>query len=257
MMPADQAQQRGQGQTGKEEDKAGLPDPAEAIRLCQSARQMVQGKEELIEAILLEVDALINLGCPEDAKKRLSEINLSEPLTAAYEMMLGRALYEVGDQDRAKTFIDRAIGADQENPDAWYYRGLIAKDEKRPAESINAFKKVLELDRLTPIPPWSKHLHPIEPLIHRAIDELDSDEKAMLERTEIIAEKCPSEHQVENGVDPRQSVFIDGIDTVGELNSKLWVFTHNLARAGVMPNTATKDLVGIIRIELKSRRIRV
>ena len=49
--------------------------PEEAIRLCRSAAQMVSNPEELIEAVLLEVEALLNLGRAGEARKRLGDID--------------------------------------------------------------------------------------------------------------------------------------------------------------------------------------
>jgi tetratricopeptide (TPR) repeat protein len=225
-------------------------DPEEAIRLCRNARQIVRGREELAEAILLEVDALLNLGCTGEAKKALKEIEDPVSLPSAYEMILGRALYEVGEHVAAKQFVDRAIKRDPFNADAWYYLGLIARDEGKIFEAISAFKKVLKLDGESPVPQWSKYLDPIEALVHQAIEELDPDDKAMLKDIEIIIDKHPSERQVLNDVDPRQSVYFDGVDLESRVVSKLWVFTYNLARAGVMPNTAVNDLVKIIQCEI-------
>lgn len=228
-------------------------DPEEAIRLCRSAREIVTGKEELAEAILLEVDALLNLGCVEEAGNRLKDIEDSESLPPAYAMMLGRALYEVGETTAAKGFIEKAIANDPYSGDAWYYRGLIARDEGRFKEAISAFSKVLKLDDATPVPPWSKYLDPIEPLVHQAIDELPTDQKAMLQGVEIIVEKHPRDGHLRRDVDPRQSVYFDGEDPDRGVILKLWVFTHNLARAGVMPNTAVKDLAKIIECEIGAR----
>ncbi|MDJ0764773.1 MAG: tetratricopeptide repeat protein [Myxococcota bacterium] len=229
-------------------------DPEEAIRLCRSATQLVSGKEELTEAILLEVDALLNLGYVDKARWRLADIESPESLHPSYAMLLGRAFYEAGDTKAAGDFIRRAIEHDGENADAWYYSGLIARDEGRTGDAVSAFGNVLKLDAMRPDPPWVRCLEPVEMIIGQAITSLDEPDRALLSNTEIIVAEAPTPHQIQNHVDPRQVVLAEGAS--GERGSfrKLWIFSQNFVRMGLIPNTAVKDLVEMILREVRPRK---
>ncbi len=225
-------------------------DPQEAIRLCRNATEMVTGREELAEAILLEVDALLNLGCVEEARQRLDDIEEPELLPPTFAMLMGRALYEAGDPKAARIFIDRAIKHDPENGDAWYYAGQIAKDEGRRVDAVTAFRIVLAADLAAPSPPWTKYLEPTEPLVIQAISTLGDEERSLLAGTEVVIRDAPSLQQVQDEIDPRQVVFAEGIDPERRIFKRLWVFVRNLARAGVMPTSAITDLAEIIHREV-------
>ena len=86
---------------------------------------------------------------------------------------------------------------------------------------------------------------------------MDQQIRALRKGIEIVVERHPSERHLRNEVDPRQSLFFDGPDPERGIISKLWVFTHNLARAGVMPVTAVRDLVKIIQSEMGSPKNQV
>ncbi len=229
-------------------------DPEEAIRLCRNAIQMVSEPEELCEAILLEVDALLNLGRINEARERLEDIEQPDLLPSTYAMLVGRALYESGDIKSGKAYINRSLKQDPKNADAWYYYGLIARDEGRRIDAVTAFMRVLEKDLETPITPWAKHVEPKESLIRQAIALLDPEAQAPLENTEIVIQASPTEQQICEEVDPRQVVLIKGIDPALGAFKKMWIFSRNMARAGVMPNTIINDLAKMILQEAMPRQ---
>ena len=90
----------------------------EAIQLCSRARSLVSVEEELVEVVLLEVDALLNMGRIDEARLKLMEIEPRSALGAFHSMLVGRAFYETGDFERSEAFIDRAIAKDDTLADA-------------------------------------------------------------------------------------------------------------------------------------------
>jgi cytochrome c-type biogenesis protein CcmH/NrfG len=228
--------------------------PEEAIRLCRNATHLVSNPEELIEAILLEVEALLNLGRVGEARKRLDDVDERVSLSPAYALLLGRAFYEANDPRSAKHYIDHVLTQDPENADGLYYYGLIARDQGERIEAVTAFVKVRKRDLEDTGPPWGEHFEPIEMLIDRAIASLGERFKAMLRGSEVIIEAYPSEEQVLGEVDPRQVVLAEEIDPKGKRFEKLWIFQGNMVRAGIMPNTAENDLAQMIEREVMSGR---
>ncbi len=228
-------------------------DPEEAVRLCRRVTEIVSEPEEIVEAILLEVDALLNMGNLDKARERLGDIEKPELLPTTYAILLGRAFYEAGDSQAAKPFIERSVEEDPTNGDAWYYYGQVARDEGRRIDAVRAFHTVLLADANVPSPPWAKYLEPIEPLVRQAIGALGEEERTLLDDTEVLVMDSPSERQIQNEIDPRQMILAEGIDPQRGTFRKLWVFVRNLSRAGVLPHSAKEDLAEMILHELKPR----
>ncbi|MCP4676134.1 MAG: tetratricopeptide repeat protein [Deltaproteobacteria bacterium] len=228
-------------------------DSEEAVRLCRRVAEIVSEPEEIVEAILLEADALINMGDLEGARERLDDIEKPELLPTTYTILLGRALYEVGDSQAAKPFLERSVAEEPASGDAWYYYGQVARDEGRRVDAVRAFQNVLLADAKEPSPPWAKYLEPIEPLVRQAIGTLKEEERTLLDDTEVVVTNSPSEQQVDDEIDPRQMVLAEGIDPERGAFRRLWVFVRNLSRAGVLPHSAKEDLAEMILHELKPR----
>jgi tetratricopeptide (TPR) repeat protein len=228
--------------------------PEEAIRLCRSAADLASNPEELVEIILLEVEALLNLGRVGDARKRLNDIDDQAALSTAYALLLGRAFYEAHDPKSAKHYIDHVLEQDPENADALYYYGLIARDQGERIEAVAAFVKVRTKDLEDVGPPWGEHFEPMELLVERAIAELEDRHRQMLGGTEIIIEAYPTEAQVEDEVDPRQVVLAEQVNPERKAFERMWIFFKNMVRAGMMPDTAVDDLAQMIEREVMSGR---
>ncbi len=224
-------------------------DPELAIRML---REVVDGldRESEVEAILLETEALLNLGRNDEARTRLADISDPDALPDNYAVFVGRALYETGDVSDSRRFFERTVNVSPENADAWYYLGLIARDEGRRIDSVKAFTATLAADEAMPGPPWAKYLEPAESLVEKAIAELGEQERAALANAEIILATAPTQHQIQNELDPRQVVFAEGIDPERSTFERLWVFTRNISRSGVMPESAVAELAQLIQEEV-------
>jgi tetratricopeptide (TPR) repeat protein len=225
-------------------------DPEEAIRLCRCAAALVSAPEELVEAILLEVEALMNLGRAADARARLADIENLDALPDAYAILLGRAFYEAGDPVGSKVYVDKAIAHDPKNADAWYYYGLIARFEGRRIDAVKAFAKVREQDLTDPLPPWAKQIEPLDTLVGRALKSVSEEVRGMLAATEVVVEAYPSEAQILAEIDPRQVVFAEGVNLAHGSFERLFVFSRNMLRAGIMPDNAETDLARMISREV-------
>ena len=231
-----------------------VTDPEEAIRLCRNATEITHGREELVDAILLEVDALLSLSCLEEARKRLAEIDEPRSLPPAYGLLVGRGFYEAEDPASAKGFVERALVEEPENSNAWYYHGLIAQDEGLTQKAREAFLKVLALDAQASDPPWAKKLEPIEHIVEEAIAALDQKDRAWLEQAEVIICDSPSIDQVEREVDPRQIACAERLDTTETTILRLWIFSKNLMRLCLVPDSAVNDLTNAVEREIQLLR---
>ena len=227
-------------------------DATEAIRLSRMASNIASSAEEIAEAVLLEVEALISLERIEEARQRLEEIQDPAGLPSHYTISVGRALLEVGDLQAAKHLIERSCEQDPSNPDGWYCHGLIAREEGKRIEAVKAFLTAHKLDLISPDPAWIEQLEPMERVSKNAIASLSEAERKMLAGTTVIVEPAPSERQICREIDPRLIAFGESIDASKGAFEKLWIFTKNLARACVFPSDVEEELVHAIRHELGS-----
>ena len=226
----------------------------EAVAFCRRARELVGADEELIEVKLLEIDALLSSGRAEEARSLLVDMELTKDLSSIHAMLIGRSLFETGDFDRSREFIEFSLSKDPLSSDAWYCRGLLFREEGRRIDAVSAFIKVLESDEARDDVPWLEQLAPFEKLVERAIALADRDVKASLKGTEIVVAPLPSRAQLLAEIDPRQAVFIEGIDTSKRSFSRLWLFFRNLEHAGILPIDPEENLAQIISDEVRFSR---
>lgn len=211
-------------------------DPSEAVRMCRRAADLELSPEERADALLIEVEALLNLGLPQEARERLGVIVEPESLPVAYHVALGRALFDVGDLSAASPFITRALELDATLPDAWYTKGLLDRDEGRRVEAVIAFLEVRTRDLALPRPPWARVPQKIEELVREVIASLEPMARKQLSGVEIRIANYPSVDQIRQEIDPRQVVLAQGVDPQRETFELLWIFMVNLERvAGPLP----------------------
>lgn len=224
--------------------------PENAIDFCHQARELVELEDELVEVVLLETDALLSLGRIEDARNMLREIENREFEEAVHFMLVGRALFEIGDFEKSKVLIERSLALDPESPDAWYCRGLLHREEGRRVDAASAFAKVLSADSLRTPSSWQKSVPSMEDLVRKAISLLDEETREMLKGAEVHIAPLPSPEQVAKELDPRQAVWAEDVDTEKRAFRHLWIFYFNFDNAGVLALSPESDLSERIRDEL-------
>jgi tetratricopeptide (TPR) repeat protein len=205
-------------------------DPDEAIRLCRQAVELELAPEELADTVLIEADALLNLGRTKEARERLSAVAEAESLPVPYQVAVGRALFDAGDSAAARPFIERAVELDPVLPDAWYAGGLIAREEGRRVDAVGSFLEVRARDLALPRPPWTRAAEEIEAITVDVIAGLEPELREQLEGAEIRVRDYPSEEQIRAEIDPRQVVLAEGVDPSRASFELLWVFALNLER---------------------------
>ncbi len=225
-------------------------DADEAIRYCDRAREMVSLEEELVEVVLLETDALLNKGHVEGARRKLHEVGEPNGLNAVHSMLVGRSYYEIGDFEKSKRFINYAIEQEPTYTDAWYCRGLLLREEGCRIDAVAAFNSVLESDRNRPTVGWIKQIGSVEKLVDQAIQSLDENTRRMLNPTKIVVTSLPTREQICQEIDPRQTVYAEGIDLAHGCFERLWVFVKNFEHVRISPFTVVEDLAQIIQNEV-------
>ena len=226
----------------------------EAIDLCRRARELMGPEDDILEVKLLEIDALLAVGRAEEARELLDGIALSKSMGSVHAMLVGRALFETGDFEKSRNFIDYALMKDPLSADAWYCRGLLYREEGRRIDAVAAFKTVLESDTRREDVPWLGQLKPYESLMKKAIAILDDDAREVLASAKIVVKPLPTTSQLLQEVDPRQAVWIEGIDLENRSFKCIWFFYRNLEHIGILPTEPEETLAQVISEEVRYAR---
>ncbi len=226
----------------------------DAIEFCRRARDIAGPAEELIEVKLLEIDALLTMGRAEEARAILDGVPLTKHMSAIHAMLTGRALFETGDFERSRDFIDYSLSKDPLMADAWYCRGLLFREEGRRIDAIAAFLTVLESDEQREEASWLAQFHSFEKLMQAAIALLDDDVRQSVAAAQIVVAPLPSRDQLKQEVDPRQAVFVEGVNIQKRSFERVWLFYKNLEHAGIMPSQSEDTLAQVLSEEIRFSR---
>lgn len=226
-------------------------DPEEAIRLCRRATDMELAPEEAADAAFIEIEALFNSGREAEVRQRLDSIDGVEGLAPSYRAIVGRTYYDIGDLERAQEHVDAALALDPDLPDALYCAGLIAREEGRRVDAVDAFLKLRGHDLGLPRLPWgAAGPEEARASVEEAIGRLPEGQRALLEGTEIRLAPYPDEGQISDlEIDPRGIALAEGIDPRPGAYRRLWIFLLNLERLAP-PSAAVEELAHAISAEL-------
>jgi len=118
------------------------------------------------------------------------------------------------------------------NPDAYYYLGLIHDDRGNIEEATRSFLRSRELDQEFPPPPWSLSRETFQATVEHALEGLESELKSFLSASDIFIADLPGVEVVVDGVDPRASLLLDALraDTGQPQRARLFVYQRNVER---------------------------
>lgn len=188
-----------------------LADFDTAERLCEDALELAETDDERVDALLLKFDAL--LGKQQiDAAKELCRRFPNGPFdNPSHAFLVGRALYEVGDIQRAAQLIEEAVRRTPKNPEAHYYRGLLADDRGETKLAVQSFLRSLELDTSTPPPTWSLSPDSFRETVLRCVERLPEELRGMVDLDAVHIAALPGVEVVADGIDPRALLLVDAV----------------------------------------------
>jgi len=226
-------------------------DPDETLRLCQLAAQMALDDEELTEAFLIEMDTLLNLGRDEEARARLDQLVHPEAMAAQFALPLGRIAYDLGHLELARQMLERAVAELPTEGDAWYYLGLLTREDGDRVGAVLHFLKARECDLATRPVPWTRHLPPLEEAMRGVLAALPRESAKLLDGVVVRVEACPSERQVRDEIDPRTPLLLVGVDPERRGFETLWLFVRNIERTLRAPDQLADELTALLLRELR------
>jgi predicted Zn-dependent protease with MMP-like domain len=186
-------------------------DADEAIRLCEEALERSSDEELLIDALLLKADAEICDELDDAAAETLEQLPdgpLGEP---SYDLRAGELWLDLGDLERAQTYLERAVDDPACAAEAWHAIGRLEEAREDSAAMTRAWVKVRELDLGAPRVPWSMTEAEFEALAEHALGELPPRARGLLANVPVLVADYPTREFVDDGNDPRVLGFFSGV----------------------------------------------
>jgi tetratricopeptide (TPR) repeat protein len=182
----------------------------ECIRLCDEALQLLDTdhREELVDALLLKVDALLMKADEPGARAVLGRLPSGPYAEPVFHLRAGRACYDLGLLSEAEGHLQAVLAADAGVADAYYFMGLIQEQRGDYGGMVRAFRRVRELDLEEPLPPWALSAPAFEAHVGRLVAGLPPRIRSLLGQSPVIAADYPGLELVIEGHDPRSPVLI-------------------------------------------------
>jgi tetratricopeptide (TPR) repeat protein len=231
-----------------------LGDFPEAIRVLDQALESCQTADDIADASVLKVDALLQQGDRAAAAELLMGLPDGPFENQQVDFLIGRAHFELDQIDAAAPWIERAASRPDAPSDVMYYLGLLRDRQERWAEASLAFLTTRHLDGLLPGPPWSLPHARFEKIVQSALRELPEELARRLEGNLIMVTDLPGMEVVAEGVDPRTPLLLDEMATNagGEEQRRLFVYQRNVERLIRHPSELQQDVLEILQRELEA-----
>ena len=226
----------------------------DAIRILDQALENCQTADDIADASVLKVDALLQQGDRAAAAELLLGLPEGPFENQQLDFLIGRAHFELEQLEPAAVLIERAAEHPEASPDVLYYLGLLRERQGRTAEASLAFLKTRHLDGQLPQPPWSPSPTRFEKVVQSALQNLPEELAQRLEGNLIMVTDLPGLEVVAEGVDPRTPLLLDethaGKDSVDQ--RRLFVYQRNLERLIRHPLELQQDVLEVLRRELEA-----
>jgi len=190
-----------------------LGDYDQAIEMCDQALDLAEVDEEIIDALLLKFDALLAKGDTDEAAKVVQKIPSGPYDNPNHTFLVGRALYEIGQSEKASRLIEEAALKDPRHVEAYYYLGLVRDERGDMRGATQAFLHARELDIEMGLPPWAPGREAFQALAMKSIASLNPVLRRYVDGADVYVSDVPGMELVAEGVDPRALVLLDGLVT--------------------------------------------
>ena len=182
-----------------------------ALDTLEAAFEFIDDEDDLIEAIFVKTEALLVRGEPVAARETLGELASSMIEDAELALDLAELAIKAEDAEAAKRWIETARKAPELEADALHMLGQVHELTGDRAQMIEAWKRVLALDREAPPGKLSVTEDELERIAAATLEELPANIRARLENVPILIDDLPSEEIVADGYDPRMLGFFQGV----------------------------------------------
>lgn len=189
----------------------GLGEPEAALATLAAAFDFIDEEDDLVEAIYLKTEALLETGDPEAAREALSELATSAIEDAELALDLAELALAAEDPALALRWAEAAKTLDAEAAaDAWHLIGRIHEADDAREKMVAAWQEVRKLDAAAPPPELEISDDQVEAIALETLAELPANIRAHLEKVPILIDTAPNEDHVAEGLDPRSLGLFNG-----------------------------------------------
>lgn len=214
-------------------------DPETAVEYARKAADRVDDEGDLVTAVLLLADGLCLTERAAEAREVLGELSSSAIDEPQIILDIAEALLTAEDPTSAEVWLRRLVAEDDDyTTDAWHLIGAAREAKGDKAGMVAAWREVLARDRAGA---WTPVLSEdeLEELATAALAELPEEVRAKLVNVPILVDDLPSDHLIEDGLDPRLLGVFEGTPLPAQPSvggaptvTTIHLFRKNLERAG-------------------------
>jgi Flp pilus assembly protein TadD len=239
----------------------GMQDYEPGLKLVDEALELVEGDDELGDAMLLKFDALLSQQDKEGAA-RVAAALPEGPFEAPHlDFMIGRAKFEVGDLEGAEKHLEAAVQRDPKSPDCFYYQGLLREARGDVRSATVSFLMAREAEAALPSPPWAVPAPQFERRVKEALRKMRPELLAVIEDALVVVADLPGAEVVAEGVDPHVGVLIDDLkdedgkpltnpDQPAHRAGRVFVYQRNIERSAHAALDLDDEIVRTLEAEL-------
>lgn len=229
-----------------------LRDLEGALVMVENALDYAADDDEVADALLLKIDALLHKGEMEEAKRAVALLPAGPFEHAHVEFLIGRAKFEVGDVDGAEPRIRAAVEREPGNAEAQYYLGLVLEARNDLRGATVAFLVSRDLDLRMGAAPWALTPEQFELRVQAAIRRIDAGLVEALEGALVVVGDMPGAEVVAEGVDPRIVVLLDDLSPKESAAraGRVFVYQRNVERVATTASEMEEEVAAALEREL-------
>jgi tetratricopeptide (TPR) repeat protein len=187
----------------------------EVLALCEQVLELTEYDDEILDARLLQFDALVGKGDRAEAQAVLGRMPAGPYDHAAHAFLVGRAHFEIGDYDRAAELFQQALAREAEHADALYYLGLVHEERGNHPAALEALLRAREIEHAVGMPTWAPSAEEFRRLTEQALGGLSPDLAEHVRDSRVFVTGMPGAEAVVDGVDPRALALVDVVSDAG------------------------------------------
>lgn len=225
----------------------------EAIDLADEALDVARESDEIAEAMLLKIDALLHQGDMTTACRVAKALPTGPFETSGLGFLVGRAKFEVGDISGAEPLLHAAVQDDPANSDVAYHWALLLASQDKHAEARTWFLASREADQRSEPWPWSLKEDIFKTHAHAAIEHLSAKEKTLIGKAALIIADLPGAEVVAEGVDPRTGILLERSTETKKSDSpvnRVFIYQRNIERIAQGASQIENDIAQCLQQEL-------
>ncbi len=183
----------------------------DALALCEQVIDLSDYQDEIVDALLLKVEALMGKGDSKTALTVLNRLPEGPYENPTQNFLAGRAYFEARQFDTAEQLLQASLNAEPDYAEAHYYLGLLNEEKGNRPAAIASFLRARELEVLMGVPPWAPNAEVFMVLTEKALGGLKPELRPFLEGAELYVSDLPGPEVVVDGVDPRTLALVDAV----------------------------------------------